>query len=147
MALPTRVRYGLRLLVRLAIQGPEQRSSMAEIAMEESISVKYLEQIVGMLKPLGILAAIRGARGGYILAKDPEDITLESIFSCLGGLDGPVPCVCGTACERMDICTTRPFWEELDDCVRNFLRGRTLKDLADKAPPQPDGVIAGLRAC
>lgn len=141
MALPTRVRYGLRLLVRLAIQGPEQRASMADIALEESISVKYLEQIVGMLKPLGLLAAVRGARGGYVLAKDPKEITLDVIFSCLGGLEGPVPCLCGGACDRVSVCTTRPFWEEFDRHVHDFLRGRTLKDLVDKAPPQNEFIL------
>lgn len=136
MALPTRVRYGLRLLVRLAVQGPERLSSMADIAVEENISVKYLEQIVSMLKPLGILTSVRGARGGYVLAKDPKKITLESIFVNLGGLDAPAPCMCKgkTNCDRTDICTTLPFWLEFDQHMRSFLRGKTLQDLVDQAP-------------
>lgn len=138
MAFPTRVRYGLRLLVRLAVQGPEHLASMTDIALEENISVKYLEQIVSMLKPLGILTSVRGARGGYVLAKDPKEITLESVFSSLGGLDAPAPCMCKGKddCDRMTICTTRPFWLEFDLHMRDFLRNKTLQDLVDKAPKQ-----------
>jgi Rrf2 family protein len=132
MAFSTRVRYGLRLLVRLALQSPERRTSMAEIAAAEAVSPKYLEQIVGMLKPLGILTAVRGAGGGYVLAQDPRDITLDSVFACLGELDGLAPCVKKpAACGRVHLCATYAFWTDFDRHMRDYLRSRTLHDLTD----------------
>lgn len=136
MAFPTRVRYGLRLLVRLAVQRPERLASITDIAMMEKISVKYLEQIVSMLKPLGILTSTRGPRGGYALAKAPQEITLDEVFSSLGGIDTPAPCICKDKydCDRVTICATRPFWLELDLHMRDFLRNKTLQNLVDNAP-------------
>ncbi len=133
MAYPTRVRYGLRFLVRLALQG-ECRLSINEIAQEEEVSVKYLEQIVNRLKPLGILESIRGARGGYCLARDPATITIARVFESLGGLAAPVPCMEDDFdCGRGHVCTTRPFWEKLDAHVRGFLEGMTLADIVAAA--------------
>lgn len=134
---PTRVRYGLRLLTRLALHDKDQRLSVGDIAAEESVSVKYLEQIVGALKPLGVLRSVRGAHGGYTLAKDPADICLRDVFECLGGLDTPVPCINEEeACDRKEVCTTYPFWAGLDAHIREYLAGRTLADVVAEAPAQ-----------
>ena len=136
MAYSTRVRYGLRLLVRLVVQQKTSRHlSMSEIAQEEGISVKYLEQIVSLLKPLGILESVRGARGGYGLACSPSDIFMDKVFEALGGLNAPAPCI-GDAgcCTRVDVCTTRLFWEKLGDYRREYLRGISLADVAADAP-------------
>lgn len=135
MNYPTRVRYGLRLLVRLALQDDDRHLSMAEIAQEEGVSVKYLEQIVSLLKPMGILQSIRGARGGYSLICSPSDISMDKVFASLGALAAPVPCIDDLAvCSRADICTTRPFWEGLHEHVGVYLSGVTLADIVASAP-------------
>ncbi|MDL2210764.1 Rrf2 family transcriptional regulator [Desulfovibrio sp. OttesenSCG-928-O18] len=135
MSYPTRARYGLRLLVRLAIQDDARHLSMADIAQEEGVSVKYLEQIVTLLKPLGILQATRGAKGGYALVRDPAEIYLDKVFASLGALDDPVPCFDDpTICARVDICTTRPFWMQLDHRMRDYLSGTSLADVVAIAP-------------
>ena len=135
MSYPTRVRYGLRLLVRLAMQGDDRHLSMAEIAQEEGVSVKYLEQIVSLLKPMGILQSVRGARGGYSLIRDPSEIPMDRIFASLGGLSSAVPCIDDkSVCKRSEICTTRPFWTGLDAQVRSYLHGVTLADIVASAP-------------
>ena len=135
MAYPTRVRYGLRLLTRLALQDESGRLSMSEIAQEEGVSIKYLEQIVSLLKPLGILESVRGARGGYSLTGDPARITMDKVFASLGGLDDPVPCLDDpTACGRTDVCTTLPFWRDLEQNRRKYLQGVTLADIVAAAP-------------
>ena len=134
MAYPTRVRYGLRLLVRLAIQG-DMRLSMNDIAQEEGVSIKYLEQIVSLLKPLGILESARGARGGYCLVRPASEITMDLVFESLGALSSPVPCFDDEgACCRAAVCTTRPFWEKLDMTRRQFLQSVTLADIVADAP-------------
>ena len=150
MAYPTRVRYGLRLLVRLALQDESRRLSMTEIAQEEGVSIKYLEQIVSLLKPLGILESVRGARGGYCLVADPTRITLDKIFESLGGLSSPAPCFddAGVCC-RVDVCTTRPFWGKLDTHLRQYLGSLSLADVVADTPK--DGVefrgVGGIAAC
>ncbi len=131
MAYPTRIRYGLRLLARLAAQTRNGYVSVADIAAEEGVSVKYLEQIVGLLRPLGVLASVRGARGGYALTRDPAEVSLESVFESLGGLSAPSPCMdAADSCSRSLICGTRPFWLEFDAHIRNYLRSKSLADLA-----------------
>lgn len=135
MSYPTRARYGLRLLVRLALQSDDRHLSIAEIAHEEGVSVKYCEQIVSLLKPMGVLRSIRGARGGYSLLCDASEISMDRVFSSLGVLTPPVPCINDpSVCERFVICTTRSFWVELDARRRAFLRGITLADIAANAP-------------
>ena len=134
MTYSTRVRYGLRLLVRLALQ-KEPRLSIGDIAREEGVSTKYLEQIVSSFKPLGILEAARGAHGGYRLKCDPASISIDKVFESLGGLPPIVPCYEDeTCCKRVDFCTTKPFWGRLDEHVRLFLRSTTLADVVAMAP-------------
>ncbi len=135
MAYSTRVRYGLRLLVRLALQDASGHLSMNEVAQEEGVSIKYLEQIVGLLKPLGILESLRGARGGYSLARDPAQIPMDMVFESLGGLSAPVPCFEDEhCCGRVATCTTRPFWKKLAENQRNFLHNLTLADIVADVP-------------
>lgn len=128
MRFSTRTRYGLRFLIRLAEQPIGARLQLAQVAREENISPGYLEQIVRALKPLGILRAVRGAGGGYSLAKSPEEINLEDIFLHLEGDISPVTCLEeGNPCKRQNCCSTRTFWRNLDEHVRLFLRGVTLQ--------------------
>lgn len=150
MAYPTRVRYGLRLLVRLALQDESRRLSMSEIAQEEGVSIKYLEQIVSLLKPLGILESTRGARGGYSLVKDPSAIPMDKIFESLNGLSFPAPCVDDAAvCRRLNVCTTRPFWIKLDRHIREYLKGLSLADVVADIPKDCREFCStnGLDAC
>lgn len=143
---PTRVRYGLRLLVRLALQGETQHVSIGDIAQEEGVSVKYLEQIVSLLKPLGILASIRGARGGYILTRDPAEVTLDQVFESLGGLSPSAPCFKHTEeCPRINVCTTRPFWRDFDAHTREYLRKTTLAQIMGSVSRGGLGFEPGFR--
>lgn len=135
MGYPTRVRYGLRLLVRLAILGESRHLSMSEIAMEEGVSIKYLEQIVSLLKPLGILESVRGARGGYCLVKPPSAISMAEVFESLGGLSASAPCLEDPkVCSRVPVCTTKPFWQKFDSQIRTYLAGISLADVVADAP-------------
>lgn len=84
MRYSTRTRYGLRFLINLAGRPAGSCVQLAEIAREEGVSVKYLEQIVRVLRPAGILRSARGAKGGYALAKSPDAIRMDEVFS--GGM-------------------------------------------------------------
>lgn len=85
MRYSTRTRYGLRFLINLAGRPAGSCVQLAEIAREEGVSVKYLEQIVRVLRPAGILRSARGAKGGYALAKSPDAIRMDEVFERLEG--------------------------------------------------------------
>lgn len=93
MRYSTRTRYGLRFLINLAGRPAGSCVQLAEIAREEGVSVKYLEQIVRVLRPAGILRSARGAKGGYALAKSPDAIRMDEVFERLEGphLSGGMP--------------------------------------------------------
>lgn len=85
MRYSTRTRYGLRFLINLAGRPAGSCVQLAEIAREEGVSVKYLEQIVRVLRPAGILRSARGAKGGYALAKSPDAIRMDEVFDVWKG--------------------------------------------------------------
>ncbi len=130
MKFSTRTRYGLRFLIHLASCPKGELMQLNELAKEEGISAGYLEQIVRSLKPLGIMRTVRGAAGGYALSKDIKEIDLEQVFLHLEGDISPVACINNPKhCSRIKQCTTRNFWQALDNHVRSFLKGMTLYDL------------------
>lgn len=135
MRFSTRTRYGLRFLLRLSYEQDGKLVQLGQVAREENISPGYLEQIVRALKPLGILRAVRGSGGGYALAKSPSEIIMEDIFLHLEGEISPVQCLTvEKKCCHEQSCSSRIFWRELDNHMREFLRKKTLQDLKDQVP-------------
>lgn len=133
MKLSTRSRYGMRAIFELAKeygQGPLQIKTIAE---REGISNKYLEQLVSILKSAGLVRSIRGPKGGYILAKPPEDINLKDVFSVLEGPLNTVECLDDERyCKRCPECVTRDIWMEVQNSITSVLEANTLKDLVDR---------------
>jgi Rrf2 family transcriptional regulator, cysteine metabolism repressor len=131
MKLSTRTRYGMRLMVDLALhygKGPVQLSS---IAKGQDISDKYLEQIVLSLKNTGFIQAIRGAHGGYFLAREPKSITVKEIIECMEGALLLVDCVSGDECLKEQTCVTHLLWEKLSTHIACFLEDITLAELVE----------------
>ncbi len=154
LRLSTRGRYGVRLMVALALgrEGAGDRpggsgiSLLREIARREGISVKYLGQIVIPLRAAGLVASHRGAHGGYSLARPPEDITVKDILEAIEGSLAPVPCVdpaagagraecgeSGSGCDRVTACVATRVWTRLHEQVVGTLSSFTLRALADEA--------------
>jgi len=133
MKLSTRTRYGIRAILELAEsygQGPLQ---LKNIAQHQDISVKYLEQIMAILKSGGFVRSIRGAKGGYILAKAPDQIKLSDIFDYLEGPVSTVECVENEDfCARAVDCIARQLWMQVNEAIRGVLQSITLQDLVDK---------------
>ncbi len=134
MKLSTRSRYGTRLLLDIAQhynQGPIQ---IGDIARRQDISVKYLEQIIIPLKKAHFIETVRGPKGGHILARAPEEITVAEVVALLEEGASLVQCterpeVCG----RADTCPTRLIWKEASQAMFNTLKSITLADLVEKA--------------
>jgi Rrf2 family cysteine metabolism transcriptional repressor len=96
--------------------------------------MKYLEQIIAMLKSGGFVRSIRGARGGYILAKSPNQIKLIDVFDCLEGPVSTAECVEDKDyCSRAADCLARQVWAQVQKAINDVLQAITLQDLVDKS--------------
>lgn len=85
MKLSTKTRYGVRALVDLACQSGQGHVSLNSIAMRQNLSPKYLEQEFATLRRAGILKSVKGAQGGYMLARPPREIRIDEVICILEG--------------------------------------------------------------
>lgn len=130
MKISTRIRYGVRLMLFLAENWGKDPIFLKEIARAEEISEKYLSLIIIPLKAMDLVNSIRGAHGGYTLAKPPETITLKQIVEAIEGRQRLVDCVSNDMkCTRSNQCVTRDIWEILSDRINETLESITLKQL------------------
>ena len=88
MKLSTRSTYGMRALVELALASGHGPLSASAIATRQDLSVAYLEQLLHRLKRQGIITSVRGPRGGYALAREPQRITMDEVINALDGVNG-----------------------------------------------------------
>jgi Rrf2 family protein len=132
MKLSTRSRYGTRLMLDLARSYDRRATPLAEIAKGQNLSVKYLEQLIIPLKASGLIRSVRGARGGYRLARRPDRITLGQIVEVLEGGLSLVECVDDPkACKLQADCLTRPVWRGISRLVKEHLSSLTLQDVLE----------------
>jgi Rrf2 family protein len=134
MKLTSRSRYGLRAALELALEYGSGPLRIRTIAEREEISTKYLEQLMTMLKIAGLVNSFRGPRGGYILAKPPNEIRLSEVFKVLEGPLVTVECLQHPEfCPQCAECIARQVWEEVRDAMLGVLEAITLQDLVDRA--------------
>jgi Rrf2 family protein len=132
MKLSTRSRYGTRLMLDLARSYDRRATPLAEIAKGQNLSVKYLEQLIIPLKASGLIRSVRGARGGYRLARSPDRITVGQIVEVLEGGLSLVECVDDPkACKLQADCLTRPVWRGVSRLVKQHLSSLTLQDVLE----------------
>jgi Rrf2 family transcriptional regulator, iron-sulfur cluster assembly transcription factor len=113
MKLSTKTRYGTRILIELALKIDQGAVQVSKISASQKISVKYLEQILRILKQAGIVNSVRGPKGGHLLAKDPEEIHLGQIVRLFEGQSDLVACVSSPEnCEMAADCLVRNAWQE-----------------------------------
>ena len=131
MKISTKGRYALRMMIDIAENQEKGYVTLKDVALRQDISKKYLEQIALHLSQAGMLRAVRGYQGGYMLAKPASEYTVHSILEVVEGSMVPVTCLQQTPnpCARKDICRTLPLWKELDSLLLNFLDSRSLADL------------------
>ncbi len=141
MKLSTRGRYGTRALLELALHYGEGLVLLKDIAQRQQISLSYLEHLITPLITGGIVRSTRGARGGVLLAKPPEEIKLSEVIQLLEGSIAPVECVNDPRiCSRSSFCVTRDIWSELKEAMNGILESTTLQDLVErqKRKEQPE---------
>jgi Rrf2 family cysteine metabolism transcriptional repressor len=134
MKLSTRARYGIRASLELACNYGKGPLQIKIIAQKQEISIKYLEQLMAILKSTGFVRSIRGAKGGYVLAKPPNQIKLSDIFNALEGPVVTVECLeSDQYCARAADCVARELWSKVQQAVIGVLESVTLEDLAERA--------------
>ncbi|KMY50904.1 cysteine metabolism transcriptional regulator CymR [Peribacillus loiseleuriae] len=127
MRISTKGRYGLTIMIELAKQYGEGKSptSLKSIAQTHNLSEHYLEQLIAPLRNAGLVRSIRGAYGGYILTKEPKEITSGDIIRVL---EGPITPVEGIEDEEP---IKRQLWVRIRDAVKDVLDSTTLEDLSN----------------
>lgn len=133
----TRGDYACRALLSLALHGASSTpTSVRDIADRTGLPQPYLEQILLALKGAGLVRSKRGVGGGYVLAREPEDITLAEIVSAV---DGPI--VAGDfgvphengACDHEGQCILLAVWADVGETMRHYLQSFTLADMVERA--------------
>jgi Rrf2 family protein len=133
MKLSTKGRYGTRLMLELALHESSELVTLHQISKQQKISKKYLWSLINPLHRAGLVRAIRGAQGGYALAKPPAEITLRDIIVEVEGPLSIVDCVqMPSICDREPLCIARDVWMELSGKIEETLASVTLKDLVDR---------------
>ncbi|MHC4557172.1 MAG: RrF2 family transcriptional regulator [Planctomycetota bacterium] len=134
MKLSTRTRYGIRAILELAENYGNGPLQLRIIARHQDVSIKYLEQLMALLKSGGIVRSVRGSKGGYILAKSPDQIKVSDCFNCLEGPVITTECVEDESyCARTNDCVARQIWAEVHRAILGVLQSMTLQNLVDRA--------------
>jgi Rrf2 family protein len=130
MKISTKGRYGLRTLMDVAVHQADGPVNLHDIAERQGISSKYLWQIVNLLKTAGFVRGMRGPKGGYLLLRAPEAITLLDVIQILEGPISLVECVDdSTYCARTNDCVAHSVWAEVSQAVRDALARVTLAEI------------------
>jgi Rrf2 family cysteine metabolism transcriptional repressor len=134
MKLSTRTRYAVRAIIELAQNDSRKPLQLKIIAQRQDISVKYLEQLMAVLRSAGFVRSVRGSKGGYVLAKAPNQIKLNEVLHRLEGTVTTVECVENKdSCSRSVDCVARYLWMQVEQAIDKVLEAITLQDLVDKA--------------
>lgn len=133
MKLTTRTRYAIRALAYLNTN-PKKAITLKEVASCQGITHKYLEQIFLRLHKAGLIKTTKGPGGGYMLAKNPKKLTLKNIMDAVGETYILIDCLKNRkSCPRSRNCSTRPFWQELNQLIIRFFSHYVLADVGKKS--------------
>jgi Rrf2 family protein len=152
MMFSTKAEYGVRVMVELArragesVDGAESVVPLAEIAEHDGMPLAYLEHLVARLRKAGLIDSRRGSRGGYLLARPAEDITMAEVVEALEGSIAPIECisqgpdgsiVCSRESDPDHVCPTKLLWTRVRGSIVRTLKETTLADLL-----VPSGALA-----
>ena len=133
MRVSTKIRYGLRAMLDIAENENKGSVLVRSIAQRQAISKKYLDNLLVSLKNAGLLRSVRGAKGGYSLAKPASKITVADIAIALEGPPNLIDCIVDPSiCPRVNICPTNEFWREMSEAIQHFMEMTTLEYLMQR---------------
>ena len=128
MKLTTKGRYAVTAMMDLALHAKLDHVALTDIAERQKISLAYLEQLFGSLRKAGLVNSVRGAKGGYLLAREDKQISLADI---LIASDEQINMACGggSGCSEHERCLTHNLWSNLSREFFDFLDSKKLSDL------------------
>ena len=130
MKISTKGHYGLRSLVDVALNQAKGPVTLNDIARRQSISVKYLWQVINPLRTSGILHVTRDAKGGYVLARPPDTINMLDVLTTLEGPLAILKCLADEeSCARTQTCASRTVWKDVNQAIEQSLAGITLANM------------------
>jgi Rrf2 family transcriptional regulator, cysteine metabolism repressor len=133
MKISTKGRYGVRLMVDIALNMNKGPVSIKSISKRQNISEKYLWHLINPLKNAGLINVSRGAFGGYVLAKNPKDITLKDILFVLEGSICLVECTENNKfCNKTRVCAMKDMWKEIKDKILKIFESYNLEKIIEK---------------
>jgi len=134
MKLSTRGRYGLKAMFQLALHYGKGPIPLNVIASQQDLSENYLEQLFSALRKEGLIKSVRGAQGGYMLAKPPEKITVGSVLRVLEGIMAPVEWFIDDTvrCDKEESCVTKLVWMKIKDSINSVIDSITLQDMLNE---------------
>jgi Rrf2 family cysteine metabolism transcriptional repressor len=143
MMFSTKAEYGVRVMVELARRGGAQPVALAEIAEHEGLPLAYLEHLVARLRRAGLVESRRGAHGGYLLAREPAQITMAEVVEALEGRIAPIECIsslpdgtigCIREADGDHVCTSKVLWTLVRGAIVRTLQETTLAELIPTTP-------------
>ena len=150
MKISTKGRYGLRALIDLAQYSEIEPVSINSISARQGISERYLEQLMTMLKKAGLVQSIRGAGGGYVLAKDMSEISVGDVLRALEGNLEPVECAAfkpEDTCEASDGCVTKYVWQRINESINRTVDEINLEQLVEESRSMQKSPASEKRKC
>ena len=150
LKISTKGRYGLRALIDLARYSEIEPVSISSIATRQSISEGYLEQLMSLLKKAGLIKSIRGAGGGYVLAKDISEISVGDVLRALEGSLQPVECAAFNeedSCEASGGCVTKYVWKRINESINQTVDEISLKQLVEESKSVQNTTPSGQMKC
>lgn len=148
LKITTKGRYGLRALIDLARYSEIEPVSINSIATRQGISERYLEQLMTLLKKAEIIKSIRGAGGGYVLAKDISDISVGDVLRALEGSLESVECTGFSqedSCEAAGGCVTKYVWKRINESINQTVNEISLKQLVEESKCVPNTTSSQMK--
>ena len=145
MKISTKGRYGLRALIDLAQYSEIEPVSISSIATRQAISEGYLEQLMS-----GLIKSIRGAGGGYVLARDMSEISVGDVLRALEGSLQPVECAAFSqeeSCEASGGCVTKYVWQRINESINQTVNEISLKQLVEESKSVQNTTPTGQMKC
>lgn len=149
MKLSTKGRYGLRALIDLALYGEEEAVSIQSISARQQISDSYLEQLVRKLKKAGLVTSVRGAQGGYRLAKPAGEISVGDVLRALEGSIEAVSCGVenNAKCLGKDLCVARYVWEKVNKSIQETVDSIRISQLVEESRQMQEKAECDMEKC
>lgn len=144
MWVSTKAQYGLRALIEIGRRNGEA-VPLKDVAERQGLSQHYLEQIASNLRRAGFIRSIRGAHGGYRLARAASAINAYDVVTAMEGSIAPVSCVEDNhVCDSQNVCGTQDLWYRVDAALRDVLGGTSLADLIEQSDRQQHARLVQL---